>query len=99
MLIGGLVPVWIPRGLRGWTQFGLWWALAVPLALSFASHLQSNQLDPDFATWVFLFCVATLAWLIGGIWWMTVNSEIIPIVELRRSRQDRRRKRRQGSAR
>lgn len=77
----------------------MWWALAVPLALSFAAQLQSNQLDPDFGTLVFLFCIAMMAWLIGGIWGMTVNSEVVSIVDLRRSRHDRRRKRKQGGAR
>lgn len=91
MYSGGIIPIIVPAGLKGWVQLGLWLAMLAPLVLWFDTHLATDRHAPDFGAGVFLFIAGVAAWLIGGLWWMTVHSHVMPLVELRRSRQAKRR--------
>lgn len=87
----------VPRGLNGWLQFGAWLALLVPLALWLDTHIETRGGQADFADGVLLFIMATLVWLVCGVWWMLARAAVIDVSELMRDRQRERRKReRQG---
>ena len=90
---GGRLPfVIVPRGMTGWTLFAMWVALLAPLMTWLDDHLDTSRTGPAFGDGLLLFFGALAAWLIGGLWWMLANSEIVSVVELRRERQYQRMK-------
>ena len=90
---GGVVPYRIvPRGWKGWAQFGLWLALLTPLLVWLANHVRTQQSGADFGTGVFLFLMAVTVWLVAGLWWMLARAEVIRVVEIKRQKQYERRK-------
>jgi len=93
MYSGGPVPIVRPRGIKGWAQVAVWLALLAPLVLWFEGHLGPVYTSADKPTAIFLFCTGLVVWLIAGIWWVVVHSEVVPLVEVRRERQYRRRQR------
>jgi len=93
MFSGGPIPILVPRGLKGSAQFAVWLALLVPLILCLDEFLDSDRAAPDSEFGVLLVCLGIVAWLIGGLWWMTAHSQVILWVEMQRDRQYKRRER------
>lgn len=87
---GGFVIV--PRGLMGWTQFGVWLGLLGLLVVWFASHIRVHDEGADYLAGLFLFTIGLLAWLAGGIWWMVARAKVVEVGEMRRDRQRARRR-------
>lgn len=84
----------VPRGWKGWTQFGAWLALLPLICFGFARYAEEHPTGSEYATGVFLFVLAVGVWLIGGLWWMAEKSEVVDVVEVLRSKQKQERKRR-----
>ncbi|HSF12983.1 MAG TPA: hypothetical protein VLA50_08420 [Erythrobacter sp.] len=84
----------VPRGLKGWTQFGVWMALLMPLVIWFSTHLETHSDRREFFDGLVLFCVGVVAWFIGGVWWMLARGEVIDVAELMRRRYMEQRKQR-----
>ncbi len=88
----------VPRGLKGWAQFGLWIALLVPHVAWFEAHLRRPETASETGAAVFLFLTGLLAWVICGLWYMLAHAEVVDVAVLKRERQRQRRKQqRQGS--
>jgi len=83
----------VPRGIKGWLQFGAWLALLVPLIIWFESHVSDFSTGPDFVTGLVLFVVGVIAWLICAMWWMFARAEVVEVSVWKRERQREKRER------
>ena len=85
----------VPRGVSGWTQFGVWMALLAPPTIAFAVYAETREGRPEFWIALALYLAATLVWSLAGIWWMKARAEVIDVeAMLRQKREDERQKRR-----
>ena len=84
----------VPRGVRGWTQFGVWMALLVPLLLWFADYAAKHGEGPNFFIGLALYLGGMLIWTVGGIWWMKARAEVVDVNELLKLKREQDRKKR-----
>jgi hypothetical protein len=84
----------VPRGVRGWAQFGVWMALLVPLVVWFADYAEAHEGDPQFAIGMVLFFAGMLVWTLGGIWWMRARAEVVDLDAMLKLKREQDRKRR-----
>ncbi len=90
---GGMSPFrLVPRGIKGWAQFGVWMGVLVPAVAWLAEHLDTRHINADFGAGILLFCIGMIIWLVAGLWWMHAHAEVVNVVEVERQRQWDRRK-------
>lgn len=85
----------MPRGLKGWAQFGVWLGLAGALVVWLVKHVIAPNKGETLAETLFVFGFVMLGWMILGYWWMRAHAEEVDVVVLKRDRQRARRKRKE----
>jgi len=78
----------VPRGIKGWVQFGVWMALLVPATIGFAIYAEANEGRPEFYIGLVLFVAATLVWSLAMIWWMRARAEVVDVEKLLRQHRE-----------
>jgi len=86
----------VPRGARGWAQFGVWMALLVPPCLWFTDYAASHGEGPALYAGLAGFLGMTLVWTVGGIAWMKARAEVVDVNELLKLKREQERKHRRG---
>jgi hypothetical protein len=86
----------VPRGVKGWVQFGVWMALLVPLLLWFTDYAAKHGEGPEFVTGLALYLGGMLVWTVGGTWWMKARAEVVDLQELLKLKRELDRKKRGG---
>lgn len=86
----------VPRGRKGWGQFGLWMVLLVPMMIVFTIYAEAHEGTPAFYVALVLFVAATLVWSIAMILWMKARAEVVDVAELLKLKREEERKRRGG---
>ena len=84
----------VPRGISGWTQFGVWMALLVPMVIVFTIYAEALEGTPAFWLALAMFIAATLVWSIAMIAWMKARAEVVDVQELLRLKRQNDRKQR-----
>ena len=86
----------VPRGAKGWVQFAIWMALLAPPTIAFILYAEAHEGTPRFFVGLGLFLLVTLAWSVGGIWWMKARAEVVDVEELVRLKREAERQSRRG---
>lgn len=84
----------VPRGAKGWVQFGVWMALLVPIMIVFTIHAKAYEGTPAFFFGLALFLGTTLVWSLAMIWWMKARAEVVDLAEMLKLKREQERKRR-----
>jgi hypothetical protein len=82
----------VPRGVAGWTQMAIWFALLLALAVWFFDLFTVRYDEPDFAAGVVLFLFGIVGWALGFLWWVFARAEQIDRVVWLRDQQRKQRK-------
>ncbi len=87
----------VPRGVKGWLQFGVWLALLVPMILRFADQHARDDAGSQFYAALGVFLFGLLFWSIAMIWWMIARADVVDVpVRLRDKQRGARKRRRRG---
>ncbi len=86
----------VPRGTKGWVQFGIWMALLAPPTIAFILYAEAYEGTPQFFVALGLFLFATLVWSLAGIWWMKARAEVVDVEALLKLKREAERKGRRG---
>lgn len=84
----------VPRGIKGWVQFGIWMAMLAPPTIAFTFYAEAHEGTPQFWVGLALYLVATLIWAVAGIWWMKARAEVIDVEEMLRLKRKQQRQHR-----
>ena len=84
----------VPRGAKGWVQFGLWLAVfAVPTA-AFAVYADAHEGRPEMRIALGLYLAVTLIWSIALVHFMKARAEVVDVAAMIRQKRDADRSRR-----
>jgi hypothetical protein len=86
----------VPRGSRGWTQFGVWMVVFAVPTIAFAIYAEAHEGRPGFWVALALYLAATLIWSLASIWWMKARAEVVDVNELLKLKREADRKKRGG---
>ena len=84
----------VPRGTRGWTQFGVWMAIFALPTIAFAVYAEAHEGEPEFFVALVLYLLATLLWSLAVVIWMKARAEVIDVTDILRQKREMERKRR-----
>lgn len=82
----------VPRGVKGWAQFGVWIALLVPPSIAFAVYAEANEGRPEFWVALAVYLVATLIWSLAAISWMRARAEVVDVAVMLKLKREQERK-------
>jgi hypothetical protein len=84
----------VPRGLKGWGQFGIWMMMLVPPSLWFTNYAATHDEGSGLYLGLAFYLGSMLVWTVGGIWWMKARAEVVDVNELLKREAERKRTRR-----
>lgn len=82
----------VPRGAKGWAQFGVWMALLVPPSIGLAVYAEANEGRPEFWVALAAYLVATLVWSLAAISWMRARAEVVDVAAILKLKREQERK-------
>lgn len=84
----------MPRGVSGWSQFGVCMALFAVPTIAFAVYAEAHEGRPEFWAALALYLAATLIWSLASIGWMKARAEVVDVAAMLKLKREAERKHR-----